>query len=124
MHEFIDGIQMRLIGLMGELAVDPADAETYAQSGLAGVSADDVAGLESLAAEIESEVPPPAGWVRPGAAENRAAACLDVARTVCRRAERRVLALGEGVRNRQLTRYLNRASDVLWLLARREEAHS
>lgn len=124
LHELIDAMQMKLIGVMGELAVDPADAEAYERSGLAGVSEDDVAGLEALVAEIESEVPPPSGWVRPGAAENRVAAYLDVARTVCRRAERRVLALGDGVPNRQVTLYLNRTSDALWLLARREEAHS
>jgi cob(I)alamin adenosyltransferase len=69
-------------------------------------------------------MPPPAGWVRPGAADNLAAAYLNLARTVCRRAERRVLALGDGVPNRQAPLFLNRASDVLWLLARREELHS
>jgi len=58
----------------------------------------------------------------PGA--NTAAATLDLARTVCRRAERRVCALRE---TRQLTNpeiviYLNRLSDLLWLLARQAEA--
>ena len=124
LHELIDAMQMKLIGLMGELAVEPEDAEAYAASGMARVSAEDVADLEVTAGRIEAEVPPPTHWVRPGAAENLAAACLDVARTVCRRAERRVLALGEAVPNGQLPLFLNRASDVLWLLARREELHS
>ncbi len=124
LHEMIDRMQMKLIGVMGELAVALEDADAYAESGLTRVSEDDVADLEATADAIESEVPPPSGWVRPGAAENLAAAHLDVARTVCRRAERRVLALGTEVPNRQLHLFLNRASDVLWLLARREELHS
>jgi cob(I)alamin adenosyltransferase len=48
------------------------------------------------------------------------AAALDVARSTCRRAERRVLALrqeGE-LRNHEIVVYLNRLSDALWLLAR------
>ena len=124
LHELIDEIQRKLIGLMGELAVLPEDAETYENSGFSSISVEDVAGLEARAAAIESEVPPPKDWVRPGAGENMTAAHLDVARTVCRRAERRVLGLGDGIVNKQGPLYLNRASDVLWLLARQEELHS
>lgn len=121
LHGLIDRLQMKLIGLMGELAVDPEDAEAYLASGLARIREDDVTDLEATASGIEAEVPPPSDWVRPGAAENLAAAHLDVARTVCRRAERRVLELGAAVPNPQVPLFLNRASDVLWLLARREE---
>jgi cob(I)alamin adenosyltransferase len=124
LHELVDQMQMKLIALMGELAVDPSDVETYVASGLARVSEADVADLEATAARIEAEVPPPKHWVRPGAAENLVAAHLDVARTVCRRAERRVLALGEMMPNQQVVLFLNRASDVLWLLARQEELRS
>jgi cob(I)alamin adenosyltransferase len=48
------------------------------------------------------------------------AAALDVARTTCRRAERRVCALQETkqLENPEIIIYLNRLSDVLWLLAR------
>ena len=47
-------------------------------------------------------------------------AALDLARTICRRAERRVAALMEadGKFNREILRYLNRLSDLCWLLAR------
>lgn len=47
---------------------------------------------------------------------------FDLARTICRRAERRVAALmGEGNFNREILRYLNRLSDACWLLARYAE---
>lgn len=59
-----------------------------------------------------------ADWSLPG--EHRAAAAYDVARTVCRRAERAVVRLaeaGEPVDHRAIA-YLNRLSDLLWLLGR------
>jgi cob(I)alamin adenosyltransferase len=61
------------------------------------------------------------GWARPGAAGSLVAAHLDVARTICRRAERRVLELGDGVASDYVTVFLNRVSDMLWLLARDAE---
>ena len=57
LHELIDRMQMKLIGLMGELAVEPADAEAYRASGLARVSEEDVADLEETVVRIEAEVP-------------------------------------------------------------------
>jgi cob(I)alamin adenosyltransferase len=64
------------------------------------------------------------GWATPGA--NRASASLDVARTVCRRAERRVCALQQAgqLDNSEIIVYLNRLSDLLWLLARKAEETS
>jgi cob(I)alamin adenosyltransferase len=59
-----------------------------------------------------------ADWSLPG--EHPASAAFDVARTVCRRAERQVVRLiesGEPV-NPQILAYLNRLSDLLWLLGR------
>ena len=52
------------------------------------------------------------------------AATLDLARTLCRRAERRVWAIDDGfLASRPLVpRYLNRLSDLLWLLARKGSA--
>ena len=62
-----------------------------------------------------------ADWSIPG--EHRAAAAFDVARTVCRRAERAVVRLQEsGVEFQPaILAYLNRLSDVLWLLGRKLE---
>ena len=63
-------------------------------------------------------------WAIPG--EHAASAALDVARTVCRRAERRVVELmeaGEDV-NADLLAYLNRLSDLLWILGRQIETQA
>ncbi|MDR1250047.1 MAG: cob(I)yrinic acid a,c-diamide adenosyltransferase [Treponema sp.] len=77
---------------------------------------------ERLAALIRSleEKYPMRGFIIPG--KNPASAKLDIARTVCRRAERRLITLDrqEPVPPR-LRRYLNRLSDLLFLLARAEE---
>jgi cob(I)alamin adenosyltransferase len=57
------------------------------------------------------------GWAMPG--NTPLAARLDMARTVCRRAERRVAALDVSEHsNAEILRYLNRLSDLCWLLAR------
>jgi cob(I)alamin adenosyltransferase len=60
-------------------------------------------------------------WALPGA--TRAGAAIDVARSVCRRAERCTVRLHDAglVPNDEVLRYLNRASDLLWLLGRQYE---
>jgi len=60
----------------------------------------------------------PKEWVIPGATPTSAA--LDFARTTCRRAERKVAALKDP--NVEILRYLNRLSDLCWILARVIEA--
>jgi cob(I)alamin adenosyltransferase len=67
---------------------------------------------------MESHQAMPRGWATPG--ESLESAALDVARTVCRRAERRVCALVEAGQSacRPMLVYLNRLSDLLWLQAR------
>jgi cob(I)alamin adenosyltransferase len=78
-----------------------------------------VAALESLMDRLSEELPPLENFVLPGGSP--AAAQLHVARTVCRRAERLVIALarrekvGHGV-----VKYLNRLSDALFVMARHE----
>jgi cob(I)alamin adenosyltransferase len=120
-HGFVGGnllaIQQDLVVLMGELCVLPADLDRYVGGGFALVAPALTARLEALAAEIESQQISPRGWATPGATP--AAAALDVARTVCRRAERGVCSLQASERcNPEIGIYLNRLSDVLWLLAR------
>ena len=64
---------------------------------------------------------PAMSWATPGASQH--AAALDLARTSARRAERRLVALprhGKTVRP-LLLQYLNRVSDLLWLMARESE---
>jgi cob(I)alamin adenosyltransferase len=110
-------IQKDLIGLMGELATDDQDMQRYIKDGYPVISAECVARLDQQAAKIEADLPRFNDWVMPGA--NRPSAALDFARTVCRRAERDVSVLC--LANAQIIVYLNRLSDVLWLMARSSE---
>ncbi len=111
-------IQKDLVILMGELATLAQDRERYLKDGFPVVTAEMTARLEVVVKEIESQSISFKGWATPGA--NASAAALDMARTVCRRTERRVrelAELGEAV-NPEIVVYLNRLSDLLWLMAR------
>jgi cob(I)alamin adenosyltransferase len=70
--------------------------------------------LEEACDEVNADLPPLRSFVLPGG--TAAAAQLHVCRTVCRRAERRALAV-EGA-NPEVVRYLNRLSDLLFILSR------
>ena len=108
-------IQRDLFALGAQLA-DPA--EKLAPRVTRAVIADDhVARLESLIDRFDGEVPPLRRFILAGGTP--AAAALHVARTVCRRAERRVVA----VRHTEelppiVVVFLNRVSDLLFMLAR------
>ena len=112
-------IQKELVILMGELAVADEDRERYAKAGHTFVTAAMVDRLTALVDDLEKnhEITYK-HWATPGATQGSAA--LDVARTVCRRAERRVAALVEKKIpvNAEIIRYLNRLSDLCWLYAR------
>lgn len=111
-------IQLDLVILMGELAVANEDLERYVKGGYSLVTPAMTAKLDALVKEIESQNVSFKGWATPGATHNSAA--LDVARTTCRRAERRVCdlqATGE-LKNDEIIIFLNRLSDLLWLFAR------
>lgn len=113
------GIQKELVVLMGELAVADEDRDRYQAGGFQFVSTTMVDCLTGLIDELEGQHRISyEGWATPGATPGSAA--LDVARTVCRRAERHVVALGEtgAVVNGEIIRYLNRLSDLCWLWAR------
>jgi len=115
-------VQKDLVVLMGELATAVEDLPRYVRDGYLRVTADMTTRLEGLTKEIESAGVSFKGWATPGA--SLPAATLDVARTICRRAERRVCALHEAgqLQNAEIIAYLNRLSDLLWLLARWAEA--
>lgn len=115
-------IQGDLVTLMGELATLPDDLPRYVKDGFKLGTPDTTAKLDGLVAEIEAQKVSFKGWATPGANPNSAA--LDLARTTCRRAERRVCALQEsgGLHNAEIVVYLNRLADALWLLARWTEA--
>ena len=127
-HDFVRanllGIQQDLIVLMGELCVQPEDLHRYTADGYLLVTPDMTARLDALVREIEAQNISFKGWATPG--NNTSSAALDVARTICRRAERRVCELkftGE-LRNSEIVLYLNRLSDLLWLFARWVETKS
>lgn len=111
-------IQKDLIGLMGELSVMTEDLARYQQDGYPAVTPQMTAKLDALVREIEAQNVSFKGWATPGATMNSAA--LDMARTICRRAERRVYVLREAaeLKNAEIIIYLNRLSDLLWLMAR------
>ncbi len=115
-------VQKELVCLMGELATLPADWPRYQADGFGALRPEMTARLDGLIRAIEARVPSARDWVMPGG--NAGAAALDVARTVCRRAERHICGLQEQgeLRNPEIVVYLNRLSDLLWLLAREAES--
>ena len=113
-------IQKQLVALMGELAVAPEDTERYQKDKYPKLEPGMLQHLDELVATIEKEKITFDGWATPGA--NVASAALDVARTTCRRAERLVAKLAQSNEIDLLViRYLNRLSDLLWLMARYTE---
>lgn len=120
-REHLRAIQGDLVVLMGELATVLDDLPRYVKDGHGLVTPGMIARLDCLVGEIEAAKVSAKGWAIPGA--NAGSAALDVARTVCRRAERRVCSLQEAdqLQNTEIVVYLNRLSDLLWLFARRGE---
>jgi cob(I)alamin adenosyltransferase len=106
-REALTQIQHDLFDLGGELCIP----------GMAMVHEADVERLEQTLDGFNADLPPLKDFILPGG--GMAAACCHLARTVCRRAEREVvtLARGETVRP-EAVRYLNRLSDLLFVLSR------
>lgn len=100
-------IQHQLFDLGGELSMPETCVITAAA----------VDGLEKTLDEFNADLPPLKDFVLPGGTHE--AAVCHVARTVCRRAERRLCALArEESINEQSAKYLNRLSDLLFVIAR------
>lgn len=117
-------IQQDLIALMGELVTLHEDLARYTKDGFLRITPEMVTKLDEIVAFVESKKVSFKGWATPGG--NLSAAALDLARTICRRAERRVYELQEQrqVDNPSILVYLNRLSDALWLLARWAETEA
>lgn len=113
--------QQCLIGVMGELSTDDADRARLLESKLQRLQPEDLGRLDGLVAEIEAQRMGLSGWDIPGASLHHG--FLHQGRVICRRAERDVAALrGTGaVVPELMAQYLNRLSDVLWLLASVEQ---
>jgi cob(I)alamin adenosyltransferase len=80
------------------------------------VTSDRVAALEAHIDRFEAELPPLRRFVLAGGCQ--AAAVLHLARTICRRAERHIVGLGPGAADPEVLAYVNRLSDLLFVLAR------
>ena len=106
-------IQRDLFALGARLA-DPSD-QIAARVTKAAITEDDVQRLEQLMDRLDGELPPLRRFILAGGGP--AAAALHLARAVCRRAERRMVALTPAV-DPVLLRYINRLSDALFVLAR------
>jgi cob(I)alamin adenosyltransferase len=120
--EQILAVQKELVVVMGELATASEDMERYLKDGFQLTNAAMTDRLTAAVDDLEkNKLGKFKDWSIPG--RNMASATLELARTVCRRAERRVAALMEadGKFNREILRYLNRLSDLCWLLARYAE---
>lgn len=110
-------LQRQLFVVGADLATNPEERGKL-QPGVSLVTDGDVDGLETWIDELVTAHPLPNAFIVPGA--NPVSACLDVARSVVRRAERRVVELRDGGAevNDAVVRYLNRLSDLLFVLAR------
>jgi cob(I)alamin adenosyltransferase len=116
----ITSIQSELFAVGAELATVPGH-ESRLSTPL--VSATEVGRLEAWIDEVELGLPALQNFIVPGGCPGGAA--LHAARTICRRAERRVIAAGrEGPVRRELVVYLNRLSDLLFVLARSVNHHA
>ncbi|NCW28063.1 MAG: cob(I)yrinic acid a,c-diamide adenosyltransferase [Verrucomicrobia bacterium] len=115
-RKVLETIQKALVGLMGELAVSPEDLARYEGDGYARLKEEDLSFLDEQIELLEGRAPKAQGWSMPGGSVVGAA--LDLARTVCRRSERAVWRLGEKEEKVRILipKYLNRLSDLLWLL--------
>ena len=120
----LQSIQRDLFTVGAQLATpDPEKLRKALSRGGAALSESDVAALEEAIDDQESRLEPLRNFILPGGAPK--AAALHLARTVCRRAERAVVALSRHEQvNPAILRYLNRLSDLLFVLARAANAHA
>lgn len=112
-EDVLGRVQVDLFALGAELACVPGKEEKLPMTRL---DAGDAERLEHAIDAAEEGLPALTNFILPGGSPQ--AASLHHARTVCRRAERGIIALG-GARS-EIVIYLNRLSDLLFVLARRE----
>jgi cob(I)alamin adenosyltransferase len=117
--------QKDLIVVMGELATAPGHRERYVKDGFHLTTAAMVDRIAAVIFDLEKDKSLyPKDWVIPGATGISAA--LDFARATCRRAERHIAGFSASEKNfnPEILRYLNRFSDLCWVLARYAEKKS
>ncbi|MBM3944895.1 MAG: cob(I)yrinic acid a,c-diamide adenosyltransferase [SAR202 cluster bacterium] len=118
--EVILRVQRDLFTVGAELATDPAQYAQFTDN-FRAVSSQSVEQLEQEIDKIDAEIKLPPSFIVPGASPGSSA--LDMARTILRRAERRIVEIqARGlVANPEVLRYVNRLSDLLFMLARYED---
>lgn len=107
-------VQNRIFNIGAYLATEPEDLKDGPDTPPAGITADDTLTLEKAIDRIDSELPPLRAFILPGGCEGASRA--NIARAVCRRAERRVTALGTV--HPLVGSFINRLSDYLFALGR------
>ena len=120
-HDDLRQLAQRIQALLFDLGSTLAtpDAQQRARSGIPEPRAEDVADFEARIDALEAELEPLRRFILPGGTP--AAAAFHVARTVCRRAERRAVALhAREPLPEALLRVLNRLSDLFFVMARVE----
>ena len=118
--EQLEQLQHDLFALGARLA-DP-NARIAGRVRKAALGGDDVRRLEAWIDAAEAELEPLRRFILPGGSP--AGAALHVARTLCRRAERHIVSLGDGAAEPALLAYVNRLSDLLFVLARLANARA
>lgn len=121
LEESLRSIQSELFDLGASLATP--DPKHRKKAGIKGVGNAEIEALEAMIDRLEEPLEPLAVFILPGG--SLSAAAFHVARTVCRRAERKVVRLA-GVEKESVEepclRYLNRLSDLFFVMARHENA--
>ena len=120
LSELVLRLQRELFVVGAELATNPSAVDRL-QDGVTRVSEQMLEGLEAELSRLEEGLEMPREFVVPG--ESAASAALEVARTVVRRAERRIVTLEREMSGASswVVPYVNRLADLLWVLARAAE---
>jgi len=114
LREMVEQIQRDLFAIGARLA-DPSH-RIAVRVKKAAVGPDHIARLEGWIDSLESGLPPLRRFILAGGSQ--AGAALHVARAICRRAERGMVALGPAAYEPELLTYVNRLSDLLFVMAR------
>lgn len=111
MYDLIQSIQNKLFTVATNLATEDASKVKF------HIVEEDIASLEKIIDKYMGQLNNPTGFIVPGS--NTRSAYLHVARTVCRRAERRIISLqGIAEVDPLVVKYVNRLSDTLYAMAR------
>jgi cob(I)alamin adenosyltransferase len=119
-NEILLAVQRQMFTVGAELATGPANIDKLEEL-VSRITPETVTALEKTIDELRAVIDLPRAFIVPGASAGSGA--LDLARSLLRTAERRVVALTEDgkLANPELLRFLNRLSDLLFVLARYED---